>query len=221
MTGLADESVIETYVEQVASTAVSCESPDDRAAQLMQEVNSLLAQQGVPEVQHDWNASGDGNYGSFAPWTWVMSLNKSYFDESAGADADALEHNYREAIRTVFHEARHAEQSFRCLREVIGLGATPEQAIEAMTASAGYAPPLAIAQWAALDPITQCDEAENEAARWYQEVYGSGAAHHNYAESHADSDPNAYMGLSDEADAWKADTRVGEVYDQQMHPQGN
>jgi hypothetical protein len=219
MTGIADDSVIHSYVEQLAGTAVSCESAEDRAAQVMQEVNNLLGQEHVPPVHRDWGSSGDGNYGAFAPWTWTMSLNQSYFDESAGSDANTLEHNYREALQTVFHEARHAEQSFRCLREVIGLGATPEQAVYAMHQAAGYAPPIEVAQAAAQVPLTQCDVAQNEAAQWYESVYGSGAAHHNATESDPQADYNAYRSLPDEADAWSADDRVGQEYDRQMHPQ--
>jgi hypothetical protein len=219
MTGIASDAVIEQYVEHIASTAVSSMSADQRADQLMQEINALLAQEGVPPVPHDFGAGGD-DYGYFAPSDWKMSLNRTYFDESAGHDATTLETNYREALRTVFHEARHAEQSFRAMREVFGLGATVEQALHAMSqATGGYPPPAWVANLAHQNPILQCDVAQNEAAQWYETLYGSGAAHHAAAESNASADPSSYMRLPDEADAWAADTRVGDVYNQHMHPQ--
>jgi hypothetical protein len=146
-----------------------------------------------------------------------MSLNYQYFDETSN-DASVLEHNYQEALQTVFHEARHAEQTFRCLREVIGLGATAEQALEAMQHGSAPVPPQWVADYAAQNPILQCDVSQNEAAQWYESMYGSGAAHR----SQVLNDPNApysdYRNLPEESDAWAADGQVGQAYDQSMHP---
>jgi hypothetical protein len=134
MTGMASDGSVEAYTEGTFSTAVSSMSPDDRAAQLMGEANQSLAAEGVPGVYHDWGANGTNDYGYFDASTWTMSLNEHYFSETS-FDVTQLENNYREALQTVYHEARHAEQTFRCLREVIGLGATPDQAIAARAGS--------------------------------------------------------------------------------------
>ena len=215
-TGMASDDNVHGYVDATASTAVSSMSAQDRAEALMGEVNNLLGQQGVPHIGYDWNASGN-TYGTFDASSWTMSLNHYYFDENSH-DANTLEHNYQEALQTVFHEARHAEQTFRCLREVIGLGATPEQALHAMQAGSAPVPPQWVAEQAAHNPILQCDVSQNEAAQWYESMYGSGAAHRTQVLT----DPNApysdYRNLPEEADAWNADGAVGDQYNQQMHP---
>jgi len=213
MTGMASDESVEGYTEGTFSTAVSSMSPDDRAAQLMAEANQSLANEGVPGIYHDWGANGTSDYGYFDASTWTMSLNEHYFSETS-FDVTQLENNYREALQTVYHEARHAEQTFRCLREVIGLGATPDQAIQAMQAGSAPVPPLWVAEAAAHNPILQCDTSQNEAAQWYESMYGSGSQHR----SDVLNNPNApdyydqYRNLPEESDAWNTDGRVGDEF---------
>jgi hypothetical protein len=188
-------------------------SPDDRAAQLMAEANQSLANEGVPGIYHDWGANGTSDYGYFDASTWTMSLNEHYFSETS-FDVTQLENNYREALQTVYHEDRHAEQTFRCLREVIGLGATPEQAIQAMQAGSAPVPPLWVAEAAAHNPILQCDTSQNEAAQWYESMYGSGSQHRSDVLNHpeaADYDQQ-YHALPEESDAWATDGEVGDEF---------
>jgi hypothetical protein len=213
MTGMASDESVQDYTQDTFSTAVSCMSPDDRAAQLMAEANQQLAAEGVPAVYHDWGANGTNDYGYFDASTWTMSLNEHYFSETS-FDADQLENNYREALQTVYHEARHAEQTFRCLREVIGLGATPEQAIQAMQAGSAPVPPLWVAEQAALNPILQCDTSQNEAAQWYESMYGSGSAHRTDVLTHPGAADyyDQYRNLPEEADAWTTDGKVGDEF---------
>jgi hypothetical protein len=213
MTGMASDGSVEAYTEGTFSTAVSSMSPDDRAAQLMAEANQSLAAEGVPGVYHDWGANGTSDYGYFDASTWTMSLNEHYFSETS-FDVTQLENNYREALQTVYHEARHAEQTFRCLREVIGLGATPDQAIAAMQAGSAPVPPLWVADQAALNPILQCDTSQNEAAQWYESMYGSGSQHRSDVLNHPEAaDYNQqYHALPEESDAWSTDGEVGDEF---------
>jgi hypothetical protein len=213
MTGMASDENVQEYTEGAFSTAVSCMSPDDRAAQLMTEANQSLAGEGVPGVYHDWGANGTHAYGSFDASTWTMNLNDHYFSETS-FNADQQEVNYREALQTVYHEARHAEQTFRCLREVIGLGATPEDALAAMQYTSAPVPPLWVAQQAALNPILECDTAQNEAARWYASMYGSGSPHRTDVLTHPEAADygQQYHALPEEADAWNTDGKVGDEF---------
>jgi hypothetical protein len=212
-TGMASAGSIAHYLDSTYGTVVSGMSAHDRAEQLMHEVNSTLHLEGVPPVAWEFGAPAD-SYGSFDAARWTMYLNEHYFAPE-GADAAALEANYREALQTVYHEARHAEQAFRGARERIGLGASVAQVVEAMgPAHNAPAPPQWVVEQAAQHPILQCDYSQYQAEAWYQSRYGTGAGSRDGALTNPD-DPGydaAYRALPEEADGWRTDGMVGEAY---------
>jgi hypothetical protein len=218
-TGMATGDDVSSYVDGTYGTAVSSMSAHDRAGQLMQEVNRTLQHEGIPEVAWDFGAPAS-TYGTFDAGEWKMLLNEHYFSPD-GTDAATLEDNYREALQTVYHEARHAEQAFRGARERIGLGASVAQAMEAMAhAHNAPAPPQWVVELAAGNPILQCDYAQYQAEAWYQSMYGAGAESRYQTLTHPE-DPNydtGYRALPEEADAWRTDGLVGEAYREYGQP---
>ena len=212
-TGIADPSQIGEYVEDTYGGTVSSMMPADRAEQLMAEVNQNLASQGVPAVYWQWGASG-GTSGSFDAAAWTMDLNEVEFSDPEGEyDTTVLTARHDEVAQTVYHEARHAEQCFRCCRERIGLGATPAQVYEAMQQGSTPVPPMWLIEMAAADPILQCDASQYEAEQWYRSMYGDLSDERLDALNNGTYDD--YRNLPEEADAWKARDEVTEGYDQQ------
>ena len=215
-TGIADPSQIGEYVEDTYGGTVSSMMPADRAEQLMAEVNQNLASQGVPAVYWQWGASA-GASGEFDAAAWTMSLNEVEFSDPDGEyDTAVLTARHDEVAQTVYHEARHAEQCFRCCRERIGLGATPAQVYEAMQAGSTPVPPMWLIEMAAADPILQCDASQYEAEQWYRSMYGDLSDERLDALDHGTYDD--YRNLPEEADAWATDDAVGEGYRQHDNP---
>jgi hypothetical protein len=219
-TGMATSDNVSSYVDGTYGTAVSSMSAHDRATQLIGEVNQTLEHEGVPQVAWDFGARSD-TYGTFDASQWTMYLNEQYFSPD-GTDATVLENNYREALQTVYHEARHAEQTFRGARERIGLGATVAQALEAMGHDHNApCPPQWVVEKAAANPILQCDYAQYQAEAWYQSMYGAGAESRYQTLTNPD-DPSYdanYRALPEESDAWRTDGAVGDAYRQYGQPQ--
>lgn len=216
-TGLLTESSIHGYVDHTYGATVSSMSADDRMHTMMQAVNEILRQGGAPDVSAQFGLSGSGNYGQFDAEQWMMTLNEHYF-ESSGTDADQMQNDYREALLTVYHEARHAEQAFLMARERAGLGATVDQIIQAMSANPHAAPVPArwVVEQAAQDPILQCDYTQYQTEQWYESMYGSGADHRDQVlgNQSAPDFQQQYHQLPEEADAWNADDRTRERYNQ-------
>jgi hypothetical protein len=212
---LLDEGSIHSYVEETYGSTVSSMAANDRMHVLMDSVNGILRQSGAPDVSSTFGASGDGNYGSFNGESWQMTLNEHYF-ESTGTDADQMQADYREALLTVYHEARHAEQAFLMARERSGLGATVEQIVAAMAANPHNAPPIAewVVQIAHQNPILQCDATQYATEQWYESMYGSGAdARYQVLTTPDAPDHNQqYHALPEESDAWGVDDRAKEEY---------
>jgi hypothetical protein len=211
-TGMADPSQVGEYVQDTYGSTVSSMSPQDRAEQLMAEANQNLAAEGVPAIGWAFGASGS-TCGTFDASSWSMSLNETYFAELAGVtDTSVLSARYQEAGQTVYHEARHGEQAFRCCRERAGLGATAQQISDAMQAGSAPVPPMWVIEYACQIPIQQCDASQYQAEQWYESMYGAGAEHRRDTLT----DPNApyedYRALPEEADAWRTDDSIAEGY---------
>jgi hypothetical protein len=199
MTGIQEPGNIEDYVRHVWGEANSCMSPDDRASAVVAHVNEQLQAVGVPAVGWRFNAAhGTGAVFAFQDWTMELGVEPYSMDVADNATPDQQAWQ----VSAVYHEARHAEQWFRMARERIGLGATPEQAAHIMQI------PLTVAQWAQLDPITQCDASQYEAEEWYRSVYGDGAAHRHDTLSDVQGHYQDYRNLPEESDAWRAGDAV-------------
>jgi hypothetical protein len=214
-TGMADPNEVSTYVDETYGTTVSSMSPQDRAELLMADVNARLAAQGVPAIGWSFGASGN-LYGSFDASAWSMQLNEAYFGETS-TDVNQLTYNYEQASQTIYHEARHAEQTFRAGRERAGLGATTAQIRAAMQAGSAPVPPDWVLDLAAQNPILQCDYSQYQAEAWYESMYGAGSQHRRDVLTHPDAPDadQAYHALPEESDAWRTDDAVGDGYHQQ------
>lgn len=212
-TGIAHESQIGEYVQDTYGGTVSSMMPEDRAAQLLAEVNENLAREGVPGVYWQWGASGNLS-GEFDTANWMMTLNDVNFGDPEGEyDTTVLTARHHEVAETVYHEARHAEQCFRCCRERAGLGATPEQIYAAMDLGSTPVPPMWVIEMAAQNPILQCDPSQYEAEQWYRSMYGEDADARRDALTTGTYDE--YRALPEEADAWQVGDDVTDAYRQQ------
>jgi hypothetical protein len=206
MTGIQEPGNIEQYVRNAWGDANSCMSPNDRAEAVLADVNVALQNEGIPAVGWIFNAA-HGTGAVFAFREWQMELGEEPYSMDVADNATPDQQAWQ--ISAVFHEARHAEQWFRMARERIGLGATPDQAAQVMGI------PDWVAQWAAQDPILQCDASQYEAEEWYHSVYGDGAAHRNETLSDVQGNYSEYRSLPEESDAWATGDAVTQEYHQQ------
>ena len=206
MTGIQDPSDIRQYVNEVWGEANSCMGPNDRANDVVAHVNEQLRGAGIPDVSWHFDSSKGVN-AEFDFQTWQMALGSTPYEMDVADNATPEQQEWQ--VSSVYHEARHAEQWFRMARERIGLGATPEQAAQVMSI------PLTIAQWAAQDPILQCDASQYEAEEWYQSVYGAGHDARNATLNDVQNHYQDYRNLPEEHDAWA----TGDAVTSQMqHP---
>lgn len=212
-TGIADPSQVSEYVQDTYGGTVSSMLPEDRAAQLLAEVNENLAREGVPGVYWTWGAAA-GDAGSFNAAEWTMKLAEADFTDPEGEyDTTVLTARHQELGDTVYHEARHAEQAFRCCRERAGLGATAHQIYEAMDLGSTPVPPMWVIELATQNPILQCDTAQYEAEQWYRSMYGD--LSDERLEALNNGTYEEYRALPEESDAWATGDAVTEEYRQQ------
>lgn len=206
MTGIHDPSNITEYVKDAWGDANSCMSPDDRARAVVADVNEQLGAVGVPQVGWRFN-SAHGNGAVFAFSSWEMELGEQPYSMDVADNATPDQQAWQ--VSSVYHEARHAEQWFRMARERVGLGATVEQVVT-VTGMPDW-----VVQWAAANPITQCDASQYEAEQWYDSVYGAGAAHREHTLSDTDANYDAYRQLPEEHDAWATGDAVTQEFQNQ------
>jgi len=210
MTGIQEPGNIEEYVRHVWGDANSCMSPDDRASAVVANVNEQLGGVGVPHVGWRFNAA-HGTGAVFGFQTWEMELGEQPYSMDVADNATPDQQAWQ--VSAVYHEARHAEQWYRMARERAGLGATVDQIVQVMQI------PHNIAQYAAADPINQCDASQYEAEEWYRSVYGDGAGHRNTTLGDVQGHYQDYRNLPEEHDAWTTGDAVTHQY--QQYPQPN
>lgn len=208
MTGIQDPGNIEAYVRDTWGDANSCMPPNDRAEAVVADVNTALQSVGVPQVGWRFNAA-HGTGAVFAFQSWEMELGESPYSMDVADNATPEQQAWQ--VSAVYHEARHAEQWFRMARERLGLGATPEQVVQ-VTGMPDW-----VIQWAAQDPINQCDAAQYEAEEWYRSVYGEGASQRNETLGDVQGNYDEYRALPEESDAWSTGDAVTQEF--QEYPQ--
>jgi hypothetical protein len=208
VTGIQEPGNIEQYVHSVWGDANSCMSPNDRAEAVVAHLNEQLAGEGVPQVGWRFN-SAHGTGAVFDFRSWYMELGESPYSMDVADNATPDQQAWQ--VSAVYHEGRHAEQWYRMARERAGLGATAAQ-IHQVTGM-----PETIAQWAASDPITQCDASQYEAEEWYRSVYGAGATHRNATLNDVQNHYQDYRNLPEEHDAWA----TGDAVTNQFHQEGH
>lgn len=92
-------------------------TPEDRRLALKAEINKHLGEVGVPGVEV---TSGQGN--EFDSTAWTMSLRPSAFQELPKDGSPEAERRSTALTSTLYHEGRHAEQSFRIAAMLAGRG---------------------------------------------------------------------------------------------------
>ena len=112
-TGLARPDVMARYLEDVAALASKWDglSRQERAKELVDAVNKRLLEIGVEEVRHDLGDLSEADAAKFLPgevftpgWSIILDSQK------------IAERSLDEVASSVYHEARHAEQTFLILR---------------------------------------------------------------------------------------------------------
>jgi hypothetical protein len=152
--GLATDASIDTYTDHIVGMKDELDkaTPAKRAELLMKEINARLSAAGVPQITKP--VVFDGHLNAFSADTWTMTMS-----EIALADP-------KNAATTMYHEARHAEQSFRIARMLAGkkrsaAQITAEASIEATVAEQAVGQPLA-------PGTTEAVEAEG----WHEDEVG-------------------------------------------------
>lgn len=152
--GLATDAAVEGYVADVKGAKEDldkAETPEEKAAILAIAVNKQLSAAGVPTVVVILNAD-DAN--RFSPDSWQISLQpKELDDPNAGATI-------------LYHEARHAEQSWRIARMLAGQGRTEAQIVAETGIQAGI-----VAQ-AVKQPIAAGTVEALQAQGWHEREIG-------------------------------------------------
>jgi len=170
-TGLADEKHEQSYVKAahgVFDDWVKLKDAKGRALALVKKVNQELAGAGVPVVNETVTKLSGGADGEFDAENWLMLIDKENFSQQTIDDQRAAE-----MADTVYHEARHAEQSFQMARLEAARGKSAKDIADEMSI------PARIAQAAKNKPLRLGTPEAVEAQGWFEETYGSGAAKTN------------------------------------------
>ena len=159
--GIASELAVAGFV--AAAREVEAEwatlTPADRAGHLGDAANAQLGAAGVPAV--DTGLADLPVAGQFVGRTWRINLDSKQFGR------DAVNAALMGTIASqVYHEARHAEQTFRMARLLAGRKRARPRAI---AAELHILP--AVAEEAAQSPLDAASEAGIEARQWYDSEY--------------------------------------------------
>lgn len=166
--GLADEKHEESYVKAahgVFDDWTKLKDAKGRALALVKKVNHELADIGVPAVNETVTKLSGGADGEFDAENWIMLIDKENFSKQTIDDQQAAE-----MADTIYHEARHAEQSFQMARLEAARGKSAKDIADEMSI------PARIAQAAKDKPLRLGTPEAVEASGWFDETYGSGAA---------------------------------------------
>ena len=204
---------------------------EQRAAKLLEIVNERLVANGIPPIRKDviWAASKGGGFFNFP--TWKLAISESAMKAWVHTDAD-----FAKLIETAYHEARHCEQWFAMAR-LRAAWATVIPGESATTLAAQLGIPIDIADAAMKMPMKLGSSEAAEAAKWWESVYGTGAAARKAVYDELDAVKkevvggtlkvtdkryldavNAYKALPEEADAWKVGSDAASAYTKAMTP---
>lgn len=200
ITGIAKGKAVGSYVAEVKGVQIGWAAlkPNARAAQLVKAANTRLKEVGCPPCNVSVNA-GAGNGASFNFTTWTIDLDGGVVNKNAVTDDEMAE-----VADTVYHEARHAEQWWRMARYQAGLGKKAAEIKTAMVIPADIAQkakdnPLKASgglarAFMSKEKIAEEEKMLEEAAAWYDNIYGAGRVQRNAV----------LTGLDTKADAVKA-----------------
>lgn len=138
-------------------------APSDRADSIGHRINARLRDIGVPEIKIKTAPLTSETAGQFERWNWSIALNEQVLHAPQISSSE-----FGELLNTVYHEARHAEQSFLIARMLIRRGGSPAETAQKTRI------PLPVCEAAARTP--PLSRAQTEAASvWFDSMLGPGA----------------------------------------------
>jgi hypothetical protein len=171
-TGLRADAIVRDYVAK--AVAFRARNADASLVQyalfLGAAANVELAKLGVPDVRMVMAKGDIGAAAQFWADGWYMLVNPRVFTsrpEQVKTLGDLTDQEAALIADHVFHEARHAEQTFRVARLQAAEGKDPGLGVEEDIADAAAASPLALGPGNA--------KAVNEAREWRENLYGADA----------------------------------------------
>jgi len=168
--GLEEEDRMEEFAEEALDLQDEWDGmadADERAEALMDLVNEKLAESQVRECDFVVKDLPD-LLGQFDFETWTIEIGKPAFDKSPLTDAE-----FNDAVNTIYHESRHAEQWFCMARMLAGQKKSAAKIAEMM------AIPLEVATEAVGKPFDPKSMEALVANGWYESVYGVDAQKRN------------------------------------------
>lgn len=234
--GLMTAESMETFsteIEEVFSNWSTYTTPAARATAIVTAVNQRLTAAGVPATTPASAALSGSTLGEFDGTAWTITMNQTLLTATLSDDLK------RQLVNTIYHEARHAEQNFRELRQQAGMGKTAAQlqritGVPAAVAAAAVADPM---EGGSIEAIVAQDEYEsfygNRSAQTtavYRELTAAGTALRTARDAHnANPTPatqaaldratarrqrayEAYRNLPEEHDAFWTGNAMEEMY---------
>jgi hypothetical protein len=164
--GLAEQDDMDAFLEDVGQTESDWADldADERRARFAELVNERLRAISVPEVTLATDDDLEVR-GVFNPLTWRVTLPVERINEAANPDG------LRDVYRTLYHEARHAEQHYQIARWMAGQGRSARQ-IHRETEM-----PLPVVEQAAQNPMAGDGVEAVIAHDFYRSSYGSRVAY--------------------------------------------
>jgi hypothetical protein len=162
-TGLAGKKASEGYAKSVQKSQGRWDrmTGDERLAAVTRPANAALAELGVPTVIpiNDDGLILKGNPAAFAPSGWFV------FVDTGLLDAARTDDTFGHLVNAVYHECRHAEQTFRVARKLAAEGAEPA------VVAARLGIHVDTAKKAAVKPLSPKHKIEwDEAAGWQKDI---------------------------------------------------
>ncbi|MFN8378258.1 MAG: hypothetical protein U0452_06255 [Anaerolineae bacterium] len=165
--GLMTTESMESFsseIEEVFSNWSTFTSPAARATAIVNAVNQRLTAAGVPATTPVSGVLSGSTLGEFDGAGWTITMNQNLLTATLSDDLK------RQLVNTVYHEARHAEQNFRELRQQAGMGKTTAQLVRITGV------PATIAAAAVADPMEGGSVESIVAQDEYESFYGNRAS---------------------------------------------
>jgi hypothetical protein len=176
-------------------------------------VNELARTIQMPEFEFHFSTLSPGEMGNLDFTTWRLNMSNSFTKNNSAGGKE-----FYKFCSTLYHEAHHGEQWFRCVQGVarrtfplplLGRGGKPVSA----RVAGNEAQDIAEYMWVPLHVVNRAQAtrmmfpvAQTAAIRaWYDSIYGVRSAYRNgvlKTMSHSIQGYKRYLGLAEEVDAW-------------------
>lgn len=205
--------------------------PAVRQTRFNNAVNELARQIQMPEFAFHYSDLGDSTMGNLDFTTWRLNMNSRFTLSPHAGGKD-----YMKFCSTLYHEAHHGEQWFRCVQGVAkGVLPLPLLGRSAQRVNAsvkGYdAQTIADYMWV---PVTVANRAQATRMmypttdhatikRWYDSIYGIQSAYRNKVLStlsHGIEVYKKYLALPEEVDAWNLERQFRALLKQKSQAAG-